>query len=80
MYSTTRLYNHLVMDMQPTDPLSTTFAALADATRRSILDRALRAKMTDKGRSRRRAEERKPLAREVRRRLTQMYTLASNMC
>jgi DNA-binding transcriptional ArsR family regulator len=28
-----------VMDMQPTDPLSVTFAALADPTRRSILAR-----------------------------------------
>jgi DNA-binding transcriptional ArsR family regulator len=27
------------MDMQPTDPLSTTFAALADPTRRAILAR-----------------------------------------
>ena len=40
MYSSTRLYNHSVMDMQPTtDPLSTTFAALADPTRRAILAR-----------------------------------------
>jgi DNA-binding transcriptional ArsR family regulator len=39
MYSTERLYNPLVMDMQQTDALSTTFAALADPTRRAILAR-----------------------------------------
>ena len=39
MYSTTRLYNHIVMDMEQVDPLSTTFAALADPTRRAILAR-----------------------------------------
>ena len=39
MYSSSRLYNPVVMDMQPTDPLSTTFAALADPTRRAILAR-----------------------------------------
>ena len=39
MYSTDRLYNPQVMDMQQTDPLSTTFAALADPTRRAILAR-----------------------------------------
>ena len=39
MYITDRLYNHIVMDMQQTDPLSTTFAALADPTRRAILAR-----------------------------------------
>jgi len=39
MYSTDRLYNQVVMDMQQNDPLSTTFAALADPTRRAILAR-----------------------------------------
>jgi DNA-binding transcriptional ArsR family regulator len=39
MYSTARLYNLAVMDMQQADPLSTTFAALADPTRRAILAR-----------------------------------------
>lgn len=39
MYSTDRLYNQVVMDMQHNDPLSTTFAALADPTRRAILAR-----------------------------------------
>jgi len=39
MYSTDRLYNLSVMDMQQTDTLSTTFAALADPTRRAILAR-----------------------------------------
>ena len=39
MYSTARLYNLVVMDMPQTDPLSTTFAALADPTRRAILAR-----------------------------------------
>ena len=39
MYSTDRLYNRLVMDTQQVDPLSTTFAALADPTRRAILAR-----------------------------------------
>ena len=39
MYSTDRLYNPLVMDMQTSDPLSVTFAALADPTRRAILAR-----------------------------------------
>jgi len=39
VYSTVRLYNHAVMDMQQTDQLSTTFAALADPTRRAILAR-----------------------------------------
>ena len=39
MYITDGLYNHSVMDMQPQDPLSTTFAALADPTRRRILAR-----------------------------------------
>ena len=39
MYSPTRLYNYLVMDVQQTDPLSATFAALADPTRRAILAR-----------------------------------------
>ena len=39
VYSTARLYNQVVMDMQQTDPLSTTFAALADPTRRAILAR-----------------------------------------
>ncbi len=39
MYITHRLYNLAVMDMQSPDPLSTTFAALADPTRRSILAR-----------------------------------------
>jgi len=39
MYITSRLYNHTVMDMQQTDPLSATFAALADPTRRAILAR-----------------------------------------
>jgi DNA-binding transcriptional ArsR family regulator len=39
MYSTDRLYNLSVMDMQQPDPLSTTFAALADPTRRAILAR-----------------------------------------
>ena len=39
MYSTVRLYNQTVMDMQQTDQLSTTFAALADPTRRAILAR-----------------------------------------
>lgn len=38
MYITYRLYNLAVMDMQP-DPLSATFAALADPTRRAILAR-----------------------------------------
>ena len=39
MYITYRLYNQVVMDMQQNDPLSTTFAALADPTRRAILAR-----------------------------------------
>ena len=39
MYSTDRLYNQVVMDMQQNDPLSTTLAALADPTRRAILAR-----------------------------------------
>ena len=39
MYSTDRLYNRNVMDMQETDQLSATFAALADPTRRAILAR-----------------------------------------
>ena len=39
MYSTDRLYNRSVIDMQQLDPLSTTFAALADPTRRAILAR-----------------------------------------
>jgi DNA-binding transcriptional ArsR family regulator len=39
MYITARLYNQVVMDMQQTDPLSATFAALADPTRRAILAR-----------------------------------------
>ena len=39
MYSTDRLYNQAVMDMQQPDPLSITFAALADPTRRAILAR-----------------------------------------
>jgi DNA-binding transcriptional ArsR family regulator len=39
MYITQRLYNLAVMDMQQADPLSTTFAALADPTRRAILAR-----------------------------------------
>ncbi len=39
MYSTDRLYNPSVMDMQEPDSLSTTFAALADPTRRAILAR-----------------------------------------
>ena len=39
MYSATRLYNHWVIRMQQPDPLSTTFAALADPTRRAILAR-----------------------------------------
>ena len=39
MYSTDRLYNQVVMGMQQNDPLSTTFAALADPTRRAILAR-----------------------------------------
>jgi DNA-binding transcriptional ArsR family regulator len=39
MYSTYRLYNREVMDKRPPDPLSTTFAALADPTRRAILAR-----------------------------------------
>jgi len=39
VYSTVRLYNQTVMDMQQTDQLSTTFAALADPTRRAILAR-----------------------------------------
>ena len=39
MYITARLYNLVVMDMQQTDPLSATFAALADPTRRAILAR-----------------------------------------
>ena len=39
MYITHRLYNLIVMDMQQSDPLSTTFAALADPTRRAILAR-----------------------------------------
>ena len=39
MYITYGLYNHIVMDMQQNDPLSTTFAALADPTRRAILAR-----------------------------------------
>jgi DNA-binding transcriptional ArsR family regulator len=38
VYSTRRLYNHKVMDTQE-DTLSTTFAALADPTRRAILAR-----------------------------------------
>ena len=38
MYSTDRLYNRSVIAMQP-DPLSATFAALADPTRRAILAR-----------------------------------------
>ena len=38
MYSTGRLYNHEVIDTQQ-DALSTTFAALADPTRRAILAR-----------------------------------------
>lgn len=37
-YSTVRLYNREVMDTQQ-DPLSKTFAALADPTRRAILAR-----------------------------------------
>ena len=39
MYSTDRLYNREVMDTQQPDPLSTTFAAVADPTRRAILAR-----------------------------------------
>jgi DNA-binding transcriptional ArsR family regulator len=39
MYSTDRLYNRGVMEKQRPDPLSTTFAALADPTRRAILAR-----------------------------------------
>ena len=39
MYITSRLYNQEVMVTQQTDPLSTTFAALADPTRRAILAR-----------------------------------------
>ena len=39
VYITVRLYNQVVMDMQQTDPLSATFAALADPTRRAILAR-----------------------------------------
>ena len=39
MYSTSRLYNRKVMLMQQPDPLSATFAALADPTRRAILAR-----------------------------------------
>ena len=39
MYSTARLYNREVMDTQEQDPLSATFAALADPTRRAILAR-----------------------------------------
>ena len=39
MYITYRLYNQVVMDMQQNDPLSATFAALADPTRRAILAR-----------------------------------------
>jgi DNA-binding transcriptional ArsR family regulator len=38
VYSTNQLYNRTVTHMQ-TDPLSTTFAALADPTRRAILAR-----------------------------------------
>jgi len=39
VYSTERLYNREVMDTQHADPLSATFAALADPTRRAILAR-----------------------------------------
>jgi DNA-binding transcriptional ArsR family regulator len=39
VYSTDWLYNRSVMDMEQPDPLSTTFAALADPTRRAILAR-----------------------------------------
>jgi DNA-binding transcriptional ArsR family regulator len=39
MYLTTRLFNQLVHNAMPADRLSTTFAALADPTRRAILAR-----------------------------------------
>ncbi len=39
VYSSDRLYNQLVISMQEPDQLSTTFAALADPTRRAILAR-----------------------------------------
>jgi DNA-binding transcriptional ArsR family regulator len=39
VYSSPWLYIQLVMDMQQPDPLSLTFAALADPTRRAILAR-----------------------------------------
>ena len=38
-YSTDRLYNPKVMEMEQSDPLSATFFALADPTRRAILAR-----------------------------------------
>src|SRR6185312_12396739 len=46
VYSTARLYNQVVMDMQQTDPLSATFAALADPTRRAILARLAKGEAT----------------------------------
>jgi DNA-binding transcriptional ArsR family regulator len=39
MYLTIRLFNRLVHNAMPADRLSTTFAALADPTRRAILAR-----------------------------------------
>src|SRR6188768_3330776 len=48
MYSTDRLYNQIVMDMQQNDPLSTTLAALADPTRRAILARLAQGETTVK--------------------------------
>jgi DNA-binding transcriptional ArsR family regulator len=39
VYKTSWLYNAKVIDMTPTDTLTSTFAALADPTRRAILAR-----------------------------------------